>query len=75
MKGKNKVGEEDERYKDKNGIEVKEGDIIKFTFYDGEKNVIKTVRKDKEMNDFGISGLWPPLMKYLEFTIIQKHYE
>jgi hypothetical protein len=58
------------RYFDMNGREVKEGDIIRFTLYDGMSNKEVVVRKDEQMNEFGIEGLYPPMMKYLEFVII-----
>ncbi len=58
------------RYFDKNGFEVKEGDTILFTLYDGIPNKKFVVRKDEKMNEYGIKGLYPPSMKYLEFTII-----
>lgn len=59
-------------YFDKNGVKVKEGDTVKFTLYDGVPNKEIVVRKDKRMNDLGIEGLYPPLMKYLEFEIVKK---
>ena len=58
------------RYFDKNGREVKEGNTIRFTLYDGIPNKEFIVRKDKQMNEFGIEGLYPPTMKYLEFVIV-----
>lgn len=58
------------RYFDMNGREVKEGDTIRFTLYDGIPNKEFIVRKDKQMNEFGIEGLYPPTMKYLEFVIV-----
>lgn len=36
------------RYFDKTGREVKEGDRIRFTLYDGLSNVEFVVRKDKK---------------------------
>ncbi len=60
-------------YFDKNGIRVKEGDRIRFTLYNGILNKEFIVRKDKKMNSFGIGGLYPPNMKYLEFTIINRN--
>ena len=62
-----------EKYLDKNGIEVKEGNKIRFTLYDGIPNKEFIVKKNKRMNDeFGIPGLYPPSMKYLEFEIIHE---
>ena len=58
------------RYFDKNEKEVKEGDTIRFTLYDGIPNKEFVVRKDEKMNEFGIDGLYPPTMKYLEFVIV-----
>jgi len=58
------------RYFDKNGREVKEGDTIQFTLYEGIPNKKEVVRKDKKMKKFGIVGLYPPMMKYLEFVIV-----
>jgi hypothetical protein len=58
------------RYFDMNGREVKEGDTIRFTLYDGIPNKEFVVRKDEKMNEFGIDGLYPPTMKYLEFVIV-----
>jgi hypothetical protein len=53
------------RYFDKFGKQVKVGDKIRFTLYDGEENLEFVVRKDGE-------DLFPPSMKYLEFAIINK---
>ena len=54
-------------YFDMNGREVKEGDTIQFY---GMPNKEFIVRKDKQMNEFGIEGLYPPMMKYVEFVIV-----
>ncbi len=61
------------RYFDKNGREVKEGDTIRFTLYDGIPNKEVIVRKDEQMNELGIEGLYPPTMKYLDFVILMEH--
>lgn len=61
---------DDVRYFDKNNIEVKEGDTIRFTLYDGEPNKEFLVRKDEKMIEFEMEGLYPPMMKYLEFVIV-----
>ena len=52
-------------YFDKFGKQVKEGDRIRFTLYDGEEGKEFIVSKHEK-----VVGLFPPLMKYLEFTII-----
>ena len=58
------------RYFDMDGREVKEGDTIRFTLYNGIPNKEFVVRKDEQMNEFGIKGLYPPTMKYLEFIVV-----
>ena len=60
-----------EIYYDRNGKRVKVGDKIRFTLHDGILNKEAVVRQDRKMNDYGILGLWPPTMKYLEFEIIE----
>lgn len=57
-------------YYDKNGKKVKEGDTIRFTLYEGIPNKEFVVKIDEKMNEFGIPGLSPSMMKYLEFEIV-----
>jgi len=56
-----------EKYFDKFGQRVKEGDKIRFTLYDGEENKEFIVTKNENIP----GGLFPPTMKYIEFTIVQ----